>query len=59
MVVFNPSKWNMLTIFNVLSDIGVSWGIYGDQPAGQSLTRVTLKRLLDRNLDANFHRFKF
>jgi len=55
---FNPLKWDMPTIFNVLSEIGVSWGIYGDQPARQSLTRVTLKRLWDSNLNANFHSFK-
>jgi len=52
----NPLRWNVPTIFNVLTDIGVSWKIYRDTLV-PSLTGLMFPKLWSADLAGNFESF--
>jgi phospholipase C len=53
----DPLLWDVPTIFNVLKNIGASWGVYSDAIVAPSLTRTMFPKLWDPLLDLHFHDF--
>ncbi len=55
-VITNPFHWNVLTIFNVLQSMGVSWRVYNDSMTS-SLTRIMFPKLWSPLLNGHFRGF--
>ena len=53
----DPFCWDVRTIFNVLSDMGVDWKVYSDALVAPSLTRTMFPKLWDPLLDGQFQHF--
>jgi phospholipase C len=54
----DPLLWDVPTIFNVLKNVGVSWGVFSDALVAPSLTRTMFPKLWDPWLDGHFHHFQ-
>jgi phospholipase C len=52
-----PLKWDVDTIFNVLTSCNISWSVYSDTIPTPSLTRTMFPKLWDTHLDGQFHGF--
>jgi phospholipase C len=57
-VLPNPLDWNVPTIFNVLSDIGIAWNVYADTEITPSLTRTMFPKLWPLEFDQHFKSFE-
>jgi phospholipase C len=53
----DPLKWNVETIFNVLTRCNISWSVYSDTILTPSLTRTMFPQLWDFHLDGQFRGF--
>ena len=53
----DPFEWQVRTIFNVLSDVDVSWAVYSAALVAPSLTLTMFPTLWDPKYKANFQRF--
>jgi phospholipase C len=53
----NPLDWDVPTIFNVLEEVGESWGVYSDTEIIPSLTRTMAPQLWPLSLDDRFKNF--
>ncbi|HKT94442.1 MAG TPA: alkaline phosphatase family protein [Paraburkholderia sp.] len=53
----DPFDWQVRTIFNVLSDVDVSWAVYSAAIVAPSLTLTMFPTLWDPKYKANFQRF--
>jgi phospholipase C len=53
----DPLKWDVSTIFNVLSSLNVSWNVYSDAEIAPPLARIMFPKLWSGSFDANFRRF--
>lgn len=53
----DPLAWNVRTIFNVLTDIAVSWTVYHDTVLVPPLTRMMFPQLVPPGFDGNFRGF--
>ncbi len=56
-VLPNPMDWNVSTIFNVLSEMGVAWNVYADAEITPSLTRTMFPKLWPPEFDQHFKSF--
>lgn len=54
----DPLQWDVQTIFNVLGDRGISWGVYSDTLITPSLTRTMFPRLWGPELSDHFRGFQ-
>jgi phospholipase C len=54
----NPLNWNVSTIFNVLSDIGIAWNVYADTDITPSLTRTIFPMLWPLEFNEHFKGFE-
>lgn len=54
---FNPLRWSMPTIFNVLTSMHANWTLYADAHWTPSITRTTFPKLWDPLLSPHFKRF--
>jgi phospholipase C len=54
----NPLSWNVSTIFNVLSDIGIAWNVYADTDITPSLTRTMFPKLWPLEFNEHFKGFE-
>lgn len=53
----DPFDWQVRTIFNVLSDVNVSWAVYSAALVAPSLTLTMFPTLWDAKYKPNFQRF--
>ena len=57
-VLPNPLDWDVSTIFNVLSDLGIAWNVYADTEITPSLTRTMFPKLWPLEFDQHFKSFE-